>query len=69
MAILKQTVTTVKIVDTDNFTLDEWKQFIKDNVAMSTILQVVRTDMFPLDKLKELALAGYKLHQELMGEL
>ena len=63
--LTKQAVTLVEF-DTDNFTAAQWKKFIADNVRYKDIAEAVSTDLFPLDKLKEIALRNYQQAQNLM---
>ena len=50
--------------DTDDFTREEWKAFIQENVRPQEIERVAKTELFPLAKLKERAIEMYKAKQE-----
>lgn len=56
-------VQTVEI-DTAEWTRDQWIKFITDHISPSVIEHIIKTDMFPLERLKEKAIAAHELCQE-----
>lgn len=61
---MKVRIETTTEVDTDNFTPEEWKQFILKYVPMQMIIKAKTNDLFYLEYLKEKAIQGYNLCQE-----
>lgn len=59
--LTEKIASTIEVTfDTDQFSREDWKAFIKANVRHAEIERVARTDLFPLAKLKERAIAGFK---------
>jgi hypothetical protein len=71
MALLPQITMTpvLTVVDTDKFTRAEWIEFIHKYVAAHIIFRCIegkQKDLFPLERLKQHAIAGYLLAQEVL---
>ena len=60
----REVITQERVLDTDTFTPEQWREFIKANVPASVIKRAIETDLMPLEYLKAKAIAGFQLRQE-----
>ena len=60
----RKVVTEQAVLDTDLFSPEQWREFIKANVPWHVIKRAIETDLMPLDYLKAKAIAGFQLRQE-----
>jgi len=58
MAIIQQTATIS--INTDDFTVEQWKAFILENVTQYRVLQAAKYELFPFDYLKAVAIHNYQ---------
>ena len=66
MAKLTATITkqVETVFDTDEFTPEQWRQFIIDSVSPQEIARTIKNDLFPLDRLKARAIQIHQFRQE-----
>ena len=62
--LIREVITQERELDTDAFTPEQWRKFIKANVPAHVIKRAIETDLMPLDYLKAKAIAGFQLRQE-----
>ena len=67
MAIIQKQVISVQTEDTDTWTPEQWKTFIKENVPSGTILKA-QAHPDPWEWLKAQALRRYKFNQDFAAE-
>ena len=64
MAKIVRNVVSQEIVDTNTFTKEQWIEFIKQFCSPHHFKKA-QQDMFPFEYLKQKAIDGYNLSQEL----